>query len=194
MPCTNITTYQMISVNPNITHPNQMEQPCHSIHNVSQKPPFPLPPMEYTWYIIIGISAVFIFCTGMYGNIILIRSTINHTQKKLRKAMNIFLMTLAIYDILIISITMPITLVEDLLLSWPFGRILCYILYYTPTIFATGSVFTIVAIAAERFRAVVYPMKPKLSTIRAIMISLGILSLVFLPFSYSVLVCMVILY
>lgn len=174
MPCTNITNYATISSNRNTTYSNEIKQPCNPIKNISQTPIFPFPPMGFTWYIIIGICAVFIFCTGMYGNIILIRSTIDHTQKKVRKAMNIFLMTLAIYDILIISISMPVTLVEDLLLSWPFGRILCYILYYMPTIFATGSVFTIVAIAGERFRAVVYPMKPKLSTIRAILISLGI--------------------
>ncbi|EDV25693.1 uncharacterized protein TRIADDRAFT_15366, partial [Trichoplax adhaerens] len=124
--------------------------------------------------VIVAIVAVLIFITGLYGNIVLIRSTIDHTQKKVRKTMNIFLMTLALYDILIITITMPVTLVEDLLLWWPFGRVLCYILYYMPTIFASGSVFTIVTIAAERYRAVVYPMKPKLSTARAALISIGI--------------------
>lgn len=173
MPCIN-STNEMIPINFNSTYFNEMNQCCNSIGNISQMPLFPFPTIEYEWYIITGICAAFIFCVGMYGNVILIWSTIELTKNKIRKAMNTFLMTLAVYDILTISITMPLTLIEDLLMSWPFGKALCHILYYVPTIFATGSVFTITAIAAERFRVIIYPMKPKLSITRAILISLGI--------------------
>ncbi|EDL05338.1 neuropeptide FF receptor 2 [Mus musculus] len=106
-------------------------------------------------------SYLLIFVLCMVGNtvvcFIVIRNRHMHTVT------NFFILNLAISDLLVGIFCMPITLLDNIIAGWPFGSSMCKISGLVQGISVAASVFTLVAIAVDRFRCVVYPFKPKLT-------------------------------
>ncbi|XP_031198837.1 neuropeptide FF receptor 2 isoform X2 [Mastomys coucha] len=104
-------------------------------------------------------SLIFFLC--MVGNtvvcFIVIRNRHMHTVT------NFFILNLAISDLLVGIFCMPITLLDNIIAGWPFGSSMCKISGLVQGVSVAASVFTLVAIAVDRFRCVVYPFKPKLT-------------------------------
>ncbi|CDQ85343.1 unnamed protein product [Oncorhynchus mykiss] len=67
----------------------------------------------------------------------------------------------------------------SLLTGWPFGRLVCKLSGMVQGISVSASVFTLVAIAVDRFRCIVYPFKQKLtiSTSTLIIIIIWVLAI-----------------
>ncbi|KAM8802937.1 neuropeptide FF receptor 2 [Rhynchonycteris naso] len=107
------------------------------------------------------ISYFLIFFLCMVGNtvvcFIVVRNRHMHTVT------NLFILNLAISDLLIGIFCMPITLLDNIIAGWPFGSSMCKISGLVQGISVAASVFTLVAIAVDRFRCIVYPFKPKLT-------------------------------
>nr|AAK94198.1 neuropeptide NPFF receptor [Mus musculus] len=106
-------------------------------------------------------SYLLIFVLCMVGNtvvcFIVIRNRHMHTVT------NFFILNLATSDLLVGIFCMPITLLDNIIAGWPFGSSMCKISGLVQGISVAASVFTLVAIAVDRFRCVVYPFKPKLT-------------------------------
>nr|AAK58514.1 G-protein-coupled receptor 74 [Mus musculus] len=106
-------------------------------------------------------SYLLIFVLCMVGNtvvcFIVIRNRHMHTVT------NFLILNLAISDLLVGIFCMPITLLDNIIAGWPFGSSMCKISGLVQGISVAASVFTLVAIAVDRFRCVVYPFKPKLT-------------------------------
>ncbi|XP_042534264.1 neuropeptide FF receptor 2 [Dipodomys spectabilis] len=106
---------------------------------------------------IISYFLIFVLC--MVGNtmvcLIVIRNRHMHTVT------NLFIFNLAVSDLLVGIFCMPITLLDNIIAGWPFGNSMCKISGLIQGISVSASVFTLVAIAVDRFRCVVYPFKPK---------------------------------
>uniref|UniRef100_UPI00398E66DF neuropeptide FF receptor 2-like n=1 Tax=Pristiophorus japonicus TaxID=55135 RepID=UPI00398E66DF len=85
---------------------------------------------------------------------------------------NFFILNLAISDLLVGIFCMPSTLVDNILTGWPFGSFVCKMSGLVQGISVSASVFTLVAIAVDRFRCIVYPLKQKLNmTVATIIIT-----------------------
>ncbi|CAL1567866.1 unnamed protein product [Knipowitschia caucasica] len=114
-----------------------------------------------------SIAAVFtssyllIFLICMLGNgtvcFIVLRS------RNMRSVTNLFILNLAISDLLVGIFCMPTTLVDNIITGWPFGSVVCKLSGMVQGISVSASVFTLVAIAVDRFRCIAYPFRQKLT-------------------------------
>lgn len=86
------------------------------------------------------------------------------TEKMLRSVTNIFLLNIAVADITKTIILVPFSFVPNLLLSyWPFGNFMCPFVLYSQIVVVFASAFTLVAMSADRYVAIIYPLRPKLT-------------------------------
>ncbi|ESO87467.1 hypothetical protein LOTGIDRAFT_72476, partial [Lottia gigantea] len=84
--------------------------------------------------------------------------------RRMRTVINFFIISLAISDILMAIFCIPFTFVANLVLNyWPFGDILCPIVTFLQTAAVFLSCFTLVAISIDRYVAIIYPLRQKLS-------------------------------
>ncbi|KAM7392543.1 hypothetical protein PAMA_007587 [Pampus argenteus] len=122
------------------------------------------------------VSYLLIFLVCMVGNgvvcFIVLRS------KNMRTVTNLFILNLAISDLLVGIFCMPTTLVDNIITGWPFGSVLCKLSGMVQGISVSASVFTLVAIAVDRFRCIVYPFKQKftIATSKLIIIIIWVLA------------------
>ncbi|KAM8885193.1 neuropeptide FF receptor 2-like isoform 2-T2 [Spinachia spinachia] len=107
------------------------------------------------------VSYMLIFLVCMVGNgvvcFIVLRS------KNMRTVTNLFILNLAVSDLLVGIFCMPTTLLDNIITGWPFGSLVCKMSGMVQGISVSASVFTLVAIAVDRFRCIVYPFKQKLT-------------------------------
>ncbi|KAI4871445.1 hypothetical protein NFI96_013063 [Prochilodus magdalenae] len=114
------------------------------------------------------VSYLLIFLVCMVGNgvvcFIVLRS------KNMRTVTNLFILNLAVSDLLVGIFCMPTTLLDNIITGWPFGSMVCKMSGMVQGISVSASVFTLVAIAVDRFRCIVYPFKQKLTISTATLI------------------------
>ncbi|XP_058491121.1 neuropeptide FF receptor 2a [Solea solea] len=114
------------------------------------------------------VSYLLIFLVCMVGNgvvcFIVLRS------KNMRTVTNLFILNLAVSDLLVGIFCMPTTLLDNIITGWPFGSLVCKMSGMVQGISVSASVFTLVAIAVDRFRCIVYPFKQKLTISTATLI------------------------
>nr|XP_061800518.1 neuropeptide FF receptor 2-like [Nerophis lumbriciformis] len=84
-------------------------------------------------------------------------------RRGMRTVTNLFILNLAVSDLLVGIFCMPTTLVDNIITGWPFGNTVCKLSGMVQGISVSASVFTLVAIAVDRFRCIVYPFKQKLT-------------------------------
>ncbi|KAF1570532.1 UNVERIFIED_CONTAM: Neuropeptide FF receptor 2, partial [Eudyptes pachyrhynchus] len=112
------------------------------------------------------VSYLLIFLLCMVGNgavcFIVLRS------KHMRTVTNLFILNLAVSDLLVGIFCVPTTLLDNIIAGWPFGSLVCKMSGTVQGISVSASVFTLVAIAVDRFRCVVYPFKQKLTISTAV--------------------------
>ncbi|ESO89275.1 hypothetical protein LOTGIDRAFT_105957 [Lottia gigantea] len=77
---------------------------------------------------------------------------------------NLFLLNLAFSDVVKAVICNPFTFVANLILMyWPFGAFMCPLVTYIQVVAVFFSAFTLVVMSLDRYVAVMYPLKPKLT-------------------------------
>ncbi|KAG1930432.1 neuropeptide Y receptor type [Pimephales promelas] len=120
----------------------------------------------------LAVATVFILAYGlifslcMLGNLLVCFIVLKNRQ--MRTVTNIFILNLAISDLLVGILCLPITLVDNLITGWPFDVVICKMSGLVQGASVSASVFTLVAIAVERFRCIVYPFQRKLTQRQAI--------------------------
>uniref|UniRef100_A0A3B5LUQ5 Neuropeptide FF receptor 2 n=1 Tax=Xiphophorus couchianus TaxID=32473 RepID=A0A3B5LUQ5_9TELE len=128
------------------------------------------------------VSYLLIFLVCMVGNgvvcFIVLRS------RNMRTVTNLFILNLAVSDLLVGIFCMPTTLLDNIITGWPFGSLVCKMSGMVQGISVSASVFTLVAIANLllqpcRFRCIVYPFKQKLtiSTASLIIVVIWVLAI-----------------
>ncbi|NXN85970.1 NPFF2 protein, partial [Bombycilla garrulus] len=91
-------------------------------------------------------------------------------SKHMRTVTNLFILNLAVSDLLVGLFCMPTTLLDNIIAGWPFGSLVCKMSGMVQGISVSASVFTLVAIAVDRFRCIVHPFKQKLTVPTAVTI------------------------
>ena len=93
------------------------------------------------------------------------------SSKRMRTVMNFFIVSLALSDILMAVICIPLTFVANLVInSWPFGDALCPVVTFLQVVTVFMSSFTLVAISLDRYSAIVHPLRPKMTKRQAFIV------------------------
>uniref|UniRef100_A0A8C4XN48 Neuropeptide FF receptor 1 n=1 Tax=Falco tinnunculus TaxID=100819 RepID=A0A8C4XN48_FALTI len=113
------------------------------------------------------LAYTFIFLMCVIGNILVCFIVVKNRQ--MRTVTNMFILNLAISDLLVGIFCMPTTLVDNLITGWPFDNTTCKMSGLVQGMSVSASVFTLVAIAVERFRCIVHPFRQKLTLRKALL-------------------------
>ncbi|CAL1616449.1 unnamed protein product [Knipowitschia caucasica] len=130
-----------------------------SVFNISNITFFPYYQHTLTIAVTYIVAYFFIFVLCMMGNILVCLIVLEN--RRMRTVTNLFILNLAIADLLVGIFCVPITLVDNLITGWPFSKSVCKMSGFVQGVSVSASVFTLVAIAVERFRCIVYPLLPK---------------------------------
>lgn len=119
------------------------------------------PAVEVPMILLYAVIIVF----GCFANGLICYAIVN--KKKLRTVRNIFIMNLAVSDMIMCVFCVPFTLVKLLLKNWPLGGILCRTVPWLQAVNVLASTMTITAITLDRYQVIVYPGSLKESTKKA---------------------------
>lgn len=100
-----------------------------------------------------------IFFFAVVGNALVMVTLVQN--KRMRTVTNVFLINLAVSDLLLGVFCMPFTLVGSLLRNFVFGEIMCKCIPYLQAVSVSVSVWTLVSISLERFFAIVRPLQSR---------------------------------
>lgn len=113
---------------------------------------------EYTFFAVIFIFAV----TGNTLVCLVIAQT-----PRMRTTRNFLLVNLAISDLMVALFCIPFDVVLKVTAPvWPLGEALCKVVWPAMTLFTNCSAATLAAISYDRYRAVIYPWKPRFTTVQ----------------------------
>ncbi|CEF66982.1 G protein-coupled receptor, rhodopsin-like family and Cholecystokinin receptor family and GPCR, rhodopsin-like, 7TM domain-containing protein [Strongyloides ratti] len=118
-----------------------------------------LPHLEITYIAWIVCCSV-IFCLSVFGNLMVVY--VLTSTRYMRTSTNFYLLNLALSDLLLSVICMPVTVIQTIYRSWLFGDILCIIFSYTQPVSVSASAYTLAAIAMERYIAICKPFQSRL--------------------------------
>ena len=104
---------------------------------------------------------------GAIGNTLVILA---YRNPRMRSVTNLFIANLGVADLTVSLINAPVTVTYSTLGYWPFGLFLCKSINYLLGVTVFCSTGTLMAIAADRYRAIVHPLLPRIRTRHAIMI------------------------
>ena len=134
--------------------------------------------------VFIGLYAV-IFIMSLVGNSLV--CLVVARNKRMRGVTNFFLANQACSDMVMTALNIPFILYTQLAYEWPFGYLMCHLTDYLAVASVYVSCFTFTAIALDRHRVIVHPLRPRISMTTAIMIAVGIWFLaVVLPIPFAI--------
>ena len=108
-----------------------------------------------------------ITAAGLIGNTLICLAVFKRRRLRIT---DVFVLNLAATDLATCVISIPFDFVERLVKEWPFGNVLCKIVYPLQTILMAVSVYTLLFMRWERHRSVMPPFKPKIKAKRAVTI------------------------
>ncbi|XP_050101057.1 tachykinin-like peptides receptor 99D isoform X1 [Anopheles aquasalis] len=113
-----------------------------------------------------------IVITATVGNLIVVWIVLSH--KRMRTVTNYFLVNLSIADAMVSTLNVTFNYTYMLYLDWPFGTLYCKISQFVAILSICASVFTLMAIAIDRYVAIMNPLKPRMGRKATLCIAAGI--------------------
>ncbi|NXM27936.1 PKR2 protein, partial [Oxyruncus cristatus] len=112
--------------------------------------------------IVIGVALVGIMLVCGIGNLVFIAALARY--KKLRNLTNLLIANLAISDFIVAIVCCPFEMDYYVVrqLSWEHGHVLCASVNYLRTVSLYVSTNSLLAIAVDRYLAIVHPLKPRM--------------------------------
>ncbi|KAH8237700.1 hypothetical protein KR038_008333 [Drosophila bunnanda] len=108
-------------------------------------------------WLIPSYSVILLF--AVLGNLLVISTLVQN--RRMRTITNVFLLNLAISDMLLGVLCMPVTLVGTLLRNFIFGEFLCKLFQFSQAASVAVSSWTLVAISCERYYAICHPLRSR---------------------------------
>ncbi|XP_076329879.1 cholecystokinin receptor-like [Tachypleus tridentatus] len=100
-----------------------------------------------------------ILLLAVMGNVLVIVTLA--VNKRMRTVTNVFLLNLAISDLLLGVFCMPFTLIGALMREFVFGDVMCRLIPYLQAVSVSVSAWTLVSISVERYYAICHPLKSR---------------------------------
>ncbi|XP_031563334.1 QRFP-like peptide receptor [Actinia tenebrosa] len=110
-----------------------------------------------------------IIAFGLIGNTLICVAVRRRSRLRI---IDCFILNLAATDLATCMISIPFDFVEVLTGNWPFGSILCKVVYPLQTILISVSVYTLLCMSLERRRTIIRPFKPKVKIWRVFIVIL----------------------
>ncbi|KYO38352.1 G-protein coupled receptor 83 [Alligator mississippiensis] len=105
-----------------------------------------------------------IICISLFGNILVCHVVTKN--KRMHSATSLFIVNLAVADIMITILNTPFTLVRFVSSTWVFGKLMCHISRFVQYCSVHVSVLTLAAIALDRHQVIMHPLKPRMSIVK----------------------------
>ena len=116
-------------------------------------------PQLTTWNQLLTAGFGVVFCLSVCGNALVMVTIVQ--QKWMRTVTNVYLLNLAVSDLLLIVICMPPTLLGLLLRCFIFGHAFCRLVSFLQPVSVTASAYTLAVIALERYFAICKPLSSR---------------------------------
>ncbi|XP_041109955.1 probable G-protein coupled receptor 83 [Polyodon spathula] len=114
--------------------------------------------------LIVAYSVIIII--SLFGNILVCHVIIKN--KRMQSSTSLFIVNLAIADIMITVLNTPFTLVRFVNSTWVFGKLMCHVSRFAQYCSVHVSVLTLTAIALDRHQVIMHPLKPRMSSIKGV--------------------------
>ncbi|KAI5702998.1 hypothetical protein M8J75_006568 [Diaphorina citri] len=112
-------------------------------------------------YSVISFYSV-IFVMSLLGNGLVCYAVL--VSQKMKTVTNFFIINLSTNDIILTLFCVPFSASEKFLLQrWPFGNSLCHIVSFVQAVSVYVSAYTLVAISIDRYMAIMWPLRPRMS-------------------------------
>ncbi|XP_014680760.1 PREDICTED: galanin receptor type 1-like isoform X2 [Priapulus caudatus] len=98
-----------------------------------------------------------IFLVGLASNGLVLYVVL--CSRSMRTITSLYLVNLAVADLILLVFCVPFITINYLLPYWPFGQIVCKVWTYLTTVAVSASVMTLIAMAVDRYYAVVQPVR-----------------------------------
>lgn len=109
---------------------------------------------------VLGVIYSLIFLIGITGNSLVVYVVCR--KKSMQSVTNLFIMNLALSDILMCLLAVPFTPISFFQEYWILGEFLCHLIPFSLTISVYVSTLTSLAIAIDRYFVIVHPFKPRM--------------------------------
>ena len=110
--------------------------------------------------LIVAIPSTIIFILGLMANISTVVGVVKDRKTITKDLMFYLVANLALYDITVLLIALPVTVIRKLTFTWPFGSFLCNVINGFPIFAGVGEVLTTLAIAIDRYHVVLQAANP----------------------------------
>ncbi|KAM6140447.1 G-protein coupled receptor 83 [Pterocles gutturalis] len=108
----------------------------------------------------------FIIVFSLFGNILVCHVVIK--TKRMHSATSLFIVNLAVADIMITLLNTPFTLARFVNSTWIFGKGMCHVSRFAQYCSLHVSALTLTAIAVDRHQVIMHPLKPRISTAKGV--------------------------
>ena len=125
-----------------------------------------------TVYIPLLLMYVLLITVGTFGNSLVVLTVLKTSS--MRTPRNLFILNLAISDLLLCTVTMPFTFMELVMKYWTLGEIMCKLVASLRATSIFVSTFSITAISLDRYYIIVHPTKQSLNIRGVVLCLLGI--------------------
>ncbi|KAL5288617.1 hypothetical protein ACFFRR_009073 [Megaselia abdita] len=106
---------------------------------------------------IVPVVFLIIFVVGVIGNGTLVIIFFRH--RSMRNIPNTYILSLAMADLLVIIVCVPLASILYTVEAWPWGSTMCRVTEFAKDISIGVSVFTLTALSGERYCAIVNPLR-----------------------------------
>uniref|UniRef100_A0A1B6DW61 G-protein coupled receptors family 1 profile domain-containing protein n=1 Tax=Clastoptera arizonana TaxID=38151 RepID=A0A1B6DW61_9HEMI len=142
----------------NLTLDNSTSSPAN-LSNPTTSSWFPGPESPYTPFraLIIGFVLVCVIVVTIVGNILVCIAVC--LVRKLRRPCNYLLVSLAVSDLCVAILVMPMALLYEILGRWNFGPIICDVWVSFDVLSCTASILNLCMISVDRYYAITKPLE-----------------------------------
>ncbi|XP_061573044.1 tachykinin receptor 3-like [Cololabis saira] len=108
-----------------------------------------------------SVAYITVLAVAVFGNLIVIWIILAH--KRMRTVTNYFLLNLAFSDVAMAAFNTLINFIYAAHGEWYFGEVYCKFHNFFPVTAVFASIYSMTAIAIDRYMAIIHPLKPRLS-------------------------------
>uniref|UniRef100_A0A3Q2R1W9 Neuromedin-K receptor n=1 Tax=Fundulus heteroclitus TaxID=8078 RepID=A0A3Q2R1W9_FUNHE len=108
-----------------------------------------------------SVAYITVLAVAVFGNLIVIWIILAH--KRMRTVTNYFLLNLAFSDASMAAFNTLINFIYAAHGDWYFGEVYCRFHNFFPVTAVFASIYSMAAIALDRYMAIIHPLKPRLS-------------------------------
>ncbi|WAR28928.1 DRD2A-like protein [Mya arenaria] len=130
-----------------------------------------LPPgASYNWGVLfLGFVVVF----GITGNVLVCLAI--SLEKRLQTVTNYFLLSLAVTDLLVCILVMPMSILNEFFGYWRFTALMCNVYITTDVLMCTSSIFHLCSISVQRYLAIRSPLKTRNKSKSIVVTKIGVI-------------------